>query len=63
MSTRQIASRKFGTDGPVVSAIGLGFGEELAGIARVNPRDAAAGARYPAMQMAMLDSEKQTVRA
>jgi aryl-alcohol dehydrogenase-like predicted oxidoreductase len=38
-------------------------GEELAGIARVIPRDAAAGARYPAAQMAMLDSEKQTVRA
>jgi aryl-alcohol dehydrogenase-like predicted oxidoreductase len=38
-------------------------GEELAGIARVIPRDAAAGARYPAAQMATLDSEKQTVRA
>jgi pyridoxine 4-dehydrogenase len=37
-------------------------GEELAGIARVIPPDAAAGARYPAAQMAMLDSEKQTVR-
>jgi aryl-alcohol dehydrogenase-like predicted oxidoreductase len=38
-------------------------GEELAGIARVIPRDAAAGARYPAAQMATLDSEKQAVRA
>jgi pyridoxine 4-dehydrogenase len=37
-------------------------GEELAGIARVIPRDAAAGARYPAAQMATLDSEKQAVR-
>jgi aryl-alcohol dehydrogenase-like predicted oxidoreductase len=37
--------------------------EELAEIARVIPRDAAAGARYPAAQMGMLDSEKQTVRA
>jgi aryl-alcohol dehydrogenase-like predicted oxidoreductase len=38
-------------------------GEELAEIARVIPRDAAAGARYPAAQMGMLDSEKQAVRA
>jgi len=38
-------------------------GEDLAGIARAIPRDAAAGARYAAAQMAMLDSEKQTVRA
>jgi pyridoxine 4-dehydrogenase len=38
-------------------------GEELAELARVIPRDAAAGARYPAAQMGMLDSEKQTVRA
>jgi aryl-alcohol dehydrogenase-like predicted oxidoreductase len=38
-------------------------GEELAEIARAVPRDAAAGTRYPAAQMAMLDSEKQTVRA
>jgi len=38
-------------------------GEELAEIARAIPRDAAAGARYPAAQMAMLDSEKQAVRA
>jgi aryl-alcohol dehydrogenase-like predicted oxidoreductase len=37
-------------------------GEELAEIARAIPRDAAAGARYPAAQMAMLDSEKQAVR-
>jgi pyridoxine 4-dehydrogenase len=37
--------------------------EELAEIARAIPRDAAAGARYPAAQMGMLDSEKQTVRA
>jgi aryl-alcohol dehydrogenase-like predicted oxidoreductase len=36
--------------------------EELAEITRVIPRDAAAGARYPVAQMAMLDSEKQTVR-
>jgi hypothetical protein len=36
--------------------------EELAEIARAIPRDAAAGARYPVAQMAMLDSEKQTVR-
>ncbi len=36
--------------------------EELAEIARAVPRDAAAGARYPAAQMGMLDSEKQTVR-
>jgi hypothetical protein len=92
--TTQIASRTLGTDGPVVSAVGLGCmgmsdfygpatesesiaaihaaldasgialtGEELAEIARVIPRDAAAGARYPAAQMATLDSEKQTVRA
>jgi len=38
-------------------------GEELAEIARAIPRDAAAGARYPAVQMGMLDSEKQAVRA
>jgi aryl-alcohol dehydrogenase-like predicted oxidoreductase len=37
-------------------------GEELAEIARAIPGDAAAGARYPAAQMGMLDSEKQTVR-
>jgi aryl-alcohol dehydrogenase-like predicted oxidoreductase len=37
--------------------------EELAEIARVIPRDAAAGTRYPAAQMGMLDSEKQAVRA
>jgi aryl-alcohol dehydrogenase-like predicted oxidoreductase len=37
--------------------------EELDEIARVIPRDAAAGARYPAAQMKMLDSEKQAVRA
>jgi aryl-alcohol dehydrogenase-like predicted oxidoreductase len=37
-------------------------GEELAGIVRAIPRDAAAGARYPAAQMVMLDSEKQMVR-
>jgi aryl-alcohol dehydrogenase-like predicted oxidoreductase len=37
-------------------------GEELAEIARVIPRDAAAGARYAAAQMAILDSEKQAVR-
>ena len=36
--------------------------EELAEIMRAIPRDAAAGARYPAAQMGMLDSEKQTVR-
>jgi aryl-alcohol dehydrogenase-like predicted oxidoreductase len=36
--------------------------EELAEIARAIPPDAAAGARYPTAQMAMLDSEKQTVR-
>ncbi len=35
---------------------------ELAELARVIPRDAAAGARYPAAQMGMLDSEKQAVR-
>jgi len=38
-------------------------GEELAEIARAIPRDAAAGSRYPAAQMATLDSEKQAVRA
>jgi aryl-alcohol dehydrogenase-like predicted oxidoreductase len=38
-------------------------GEELGEIARAIPRDAAAGSRYPAAQMGMLDSEKQTVRA
>jgi aryl-alcohol dehydrogenase-like predicted oxidoreductase len=37
--------------------------EELAEIARTIPRDAAAGARYPAAQMGMLDSEKKAVRA
>jgi aryl-alcohol dehydrogenase-like predicted oxidoreductase len=37
-------------------------GEELAEIARVIPRDAAAGARYAAAKMAILDSEKQAVR-
>jgi aryl-alcohol dehydrogenase-like predicted oxidoreductase len=37
--------------------------EDLAEIARAIPRDAAAGARYAAAQMAMLDSEKQAVRA
>jgi aryl-alcohol dehydrogenase-like predicted oxidoreductase len=37
--------------------------EELAEIGRAIPRDAAAGARYAAAQMGMLDSEKQTVRA
>jgi aryl-alcohol dehydrogenase-like predicted oxidoreductase len=36
---------------------------ELAGIAQAIPPDAAAGARYPAAQMAMLDSEKHMVRA
>lgn len=36
---------------------------ELAEIARAVPPDAAAGARYPAAQMAMLDSEKHMVRA
>jgi aryl-alcohol dehydrogenase-like predicted oxidoreductase len=36
---------------------------ELAEIARAIPRDAAAGARYPAAQMGMLDSEKKAVRA
>ena len=35
---------------------------DLAEIGRAIPRDAAAGARYPAAQMAMLDSEKGTVR-
>src|ERR1700737_1866161 len=38
-------------------------GEELAEIARAIPRDAAAGSRYPAAQMATLDSEKQGGRA
>ena len=38
-------------------------GEELAEVTHAIPRDAAAGARYPAAQMAMLDSEKQAVRA
>jgi pyridoxine 4-dehydrogenase len=37
--------------------------EELDEIARAVPQDAAAGARYPAAQMAMLDSEKRAVRA
>jgi aryl-alcohol dehydrogenase-like predicted oxidoreductase len=36
--------------------------KELAEIARAIPRDAAAGARYAAAQMGMLDSEKQAVR-
>lgn len=35
---------------------------ELAEIAQAIPADAAAGARYPAAQMAMLDSEKYMVR-
>jgi aryl-alcohol dehydrogenase-like predicted oxidoreductase len=38
-------------------------GEDLAEIGRAIPRDAAAGTRYAAAQMAMLDSEKQTVHA
>jgi aryl-alcohol dehydrogenase-like predicted oxidoreductase len=37
--------------------------EELAEIARAIPRDAAAGTRYAAAQMGMLDSEKPMVRA
>jgi aryl-alcohol dehydrogenase-like predicted oxidoreductase len=36
---------------------------DLAELARVIPRDAAAGARYAPAQMGMLDSEKVTVRA
>jgi hypothetical protein len=52
------------SDAESLGALDIGLGpEELAEIARVIPRDAAAGARYPAAQMGMLDSEKQTVRA
>jgi aryl-alcohol dehydrogenase-like predicted oxidoreductase len=47
-----------------LAALDINLGaEELAEIARVIPRDAAAGTRYPAAQMGMLDSEKQAVRA
>jgi hypothetical protein len=52
------------SDSESLGALDIGLGaEELGEIARVIPRDAAAGARYPAAQMGMLDSEKQTVRA
>jgi hypothetical protein len=68
MTSGPMASRKLGADGPGGS-VGLDrrgmpacdrSAEDAEG---ATGRDAAAGSRYPAAQKAMLDSEKQTVRA